>query len=605
MQLLTSSKKYSKNGKSLTGFSLIEIIVAIAIISILFSAVYGLFTSVINGIAYYRERTTISALADQYLFIARNLPYLQLGTVSGNPSGNLPDLPNAIEIPFDNSNYQIYYVVNYIDDPADGTILQGTDPAPNDYKQIKLYIKNVTTGSTNSFLTNIVPKSLEDLSSGGALFLKVFDAVGQPIPAATIHITNTLLNPNIDLTRITDSDGNWIEVGLPDSINSYHIEATYSGFSSDQTYPITEQNPNPTKPDATISNGQVTQISFSIDKLSNLTISTQGPTCQPISGIDIQVQGTKLIGTPNVLKFDNNYTSNSIGQVPILDVEWDNYTPFLTGTSYMVYGTSPIQPAVILPDTSQNFGLILGPKTNDSLLVLVKDSAINSPIEGASVELQNVSPAVDTTKITGGSVWSQQDWSGGPGQEDFIDTARYFEDDGNINSNGATSGLELVENGSFYVASGSLTSSTFDTGTDLTSYTTLTWQPTSQDPATSVKFQVATNNDNLTWEYLGPDGASGTFYTIPGTTISSVNSNNRYIRYKVFLSTEDPSKTPVLTSVNFNYISGCFTPGQVIFTGLEASDIYEVIISALGYQTKTISDLHIDGYEFLEVSLEP
>ena len=125
-----------------------------AIIGILFSSVFGLFTAVINGIAYYRERTTISALADQYLEIAHNLPYSETGTVNGNPPGNLPDLPNALNILFDNKNYQIYYVVNYIDDPADGTILQGTDPAPNDYKQVKLYVKNTTAGSINSFLTN-------------------------------------------------------------------------------------------------------------------------------------------------------------------------------------------------------------------------------------------------------------------------------------------------------------------------------------------------------------------------------------------------------------------------------------------------------------------
>jgi len=578
--------------------------VAIAIIGILFSSVFGLFTAIINGIAYYRERTTISALADQYLEIAHNLPYSEIGTANGNPPGNLPDLPNALNISFDNKNYQIYYVVNYIDDPADGTILQGTDPAPNDYKQVKLYVKNTASSSINSFLTNIVPKNLESMGSGGALSLKVFNAVGEPVPGAVIHITNTLLEPDIDLTRTADSNGNWIEVGLPDSANSYHIEATKNGFSADQTHPITLQNPNPVKPDATISDGQVTQISFSIDQLSNLTFKTQGPTCSPISGVDVRVQGAKLIGTPDVLKFDNNYISNPSGQILIPNIEWDNYTPALTGINYMIYGTSPIQPVAILPGTTQNFTMILGPKTDNSLLVLVKDSAINSPIEGASVELQNDSPAVSITKITGGSVWSQQDWSGGSGQQDFIDEARYFEDDGNINFNSATSGLELVKNGSYYVSSGFLTSSTFDTGTELTSYTTLTWQPTSQDPATSVKFQVATNNDNLTWNYSGPDGTSSTFYTIPGTNISSVNNNHRYIRYKVFLSTEDPLKTPVLTSANFNYISGCFTPGQAIFPGLSVSDTYRVIISMPGYQTKTINDIHINGHGFLEVSLE-
>ena len=60
--------------------------------------------------------------------------------------------------------------------------------------------------------------------------------------------------------------GNWIEVGLPPSVNGYHIVVTKPGYSTDQTYPITPQNPNPTKPDATIMSGQVTQVSIVTDR---------------------------------------------------------------------------------------------------------------------------------------------------------------------------------------------------------------------------------------------------------------------------------------------------------------------------------------------------
>ena len=79
---------------------------------------------------------------------------------------------------------------------------------------------------------------------------------------------------------------------------------TESDCLSDQTYPKTGQNPNPTKPDATISNGQVTQVSFSIDLLSSLVINALNQVCQPITGTGIALKGTKLIGTPNVLKFE-------------------------------------------------------------------------------------------------------------------------------------------------------------------------------------------------------------------------------------------------------------------------------------------------------------
>jgi prepilin-type N-terminal cleavage/methylation domain-containing protein len=599
--ILNLKFKISNSGR---GVTLIEVVVAVGILAILAFGVSQFFVSMMNGIVYYRERVSISSLSDQYLEIARNLPYSQLGTVNGNPPGSLPDLPNAYDVSFGGKNYQIYYVVNYIDDPADGTAILGNDPAANDYKQIKLYIKNTSSGSVNSFLTNIVPKGLEGLASGGALSIEVFDSVGQPVSGVSLHITNTNTSPALDLTRTVDSEGKWVEVGLPDSANSYHIVAMKDNYSIDSTYPVSEQNQNPTKPDATISTGQVTQVSFSIDKLSDLVFKTVNQSCSAMPGVGLEIVGSKIIGTPNVLKFDKTYITDSGGNIQLSNIEWDSYSAFSNGSSYMVYGSSPAQPAFVLPDTSQNYNLILGPKTNNSLLVLVRDSSTSNPIEGVTVDLQTISPASDNNKLTGGSVLSQQDWSGGSGQTDFGDDNKYYQDDGNISSSGVPSGLRLLENGGYYVESGSLTSSTFDTGTSVTSYTNLSWQPTSQDPSTSIKFQIATNNDNETWDFVGPDGTQSTYYTTSGSEINSTNNNRRYLRYKVFLSTDDDSKTPVLTSMVINYISGCSTPGQVIFTGLqEGENNYKLIVSAPGYQTQDTGLLDISGYSVLNVSL--
>ena len=1082
------------------GVTLIEVMVCVAIFAILSVSVYGLFTSIIKGITYYREKTTVSFLADQYLETMRNMAYSQIGTVEGNPHGTLADLPNPIDLSVGGTDYQVYYAISYVDDSSDGTILAGTDPAPNDYKQVKLYIKNVRTGAISDFLTNVSPKGLEGMANGGALYLQVFNAVGQPVPGATIHITNTSITPNIDLTRIADANGDWIEVGLPDSANSYHVEVTKDGYSSDQTYPISGQNQNPTKPDATISNGQVTQISFSIDQLSTLVFHTLSQTCAPMSEIGLEVRGSKIIGTAtpnNILKFDNSYTSNSFGQIALNNIEWDNYTPGLIGNNYMIYGSSPIQQVNLLPGANQNFNLLLGPATANSFLAIVKDSSTGNPIEGAEVDLQAsvppasytitaaadangtispsgstltgsgssktfnltpnsgyvvkdvsvdglsvgavasytftnihsnhaisasftpsaawltgwnyrkkitisdtnvgsdlnsfpvlvkiaadsnmssalatgydirfadstgnnllpyereswsggngsavtanfwvqvpavthsastiiyiyygnssatdgqnssdvwdsnflgvwhmgdnaanktvvdstginngtakantstktvagkvdgaltfngssdyvdtndnvgnftlasnftiaawVNPALDSTNdviygntwngygymlginssnkakfilsrsssryneidssvltsgwhyivgtwdganpkilvdgidnsqtsttqgsltsittnndtnigldttsdghyfkgpidedrvsnsvrsadwinfeyhnivdsgndltfggqeakintfvitassgasgsitpsgavsvnsganktfiiipnygyhisdievdgnpvsisdtyafnnvtathtisvsfdptiisggyvgtgFTSGSIWSQNSWAGGQGQSDFVDSAKYYQDDGDIDANSIPSGLRLEKIGNVYVYNGSLTSSSFDTGTNLTAYTTLTWQPTSQDPSTSIKFQIAANNDDSTWNYLGPDGTNFTYYTVPGTTISGPNNNNRYVRYKVFLSTTDASKTPVLTSVNINYVSGCFTPGQVMFAGLQANAGYQATVTMSGYQTQVIGPINVSGYNTMQFLL--
>jgi hypothetical protein len=428
--------------------------------------------------------------------------------------------------------------------------------------------------------------------------------VGQPVPNATVNITNTTIIPNINLTRTTDANGNWVEVGLPDNNNSYHVVVTKSGYSTDSTYPITSGNKSPTKPDATILNGQVTQVSFSIDLLSNLTFTTSDQLCAVLPNIGVEVQGAKLIGTPSIFKFDNTYTTDSGGLITLSNIEWDNYTPAITSPSYMIYGSSPIQQISLLPNTSQKFSLILGPKTTNSFLAIIKDSTNSNPIEGASVTLHIPSPASDVTKYTGGSVLSQQDWTGGSGQTTWSDQTKYFQDDGGISTTGTPSGVRLKSvGGGLYVSAGSLISSTFNTGATTTGYTTLTWQPTSQDPAATLKFQIAANNDNATWNYIGPDGTSGSYYTTSGNSISATSSGNQYLRYKAFLSTTNTTKTPVMTNATVNYVSGCFTPGQVIFPGIASANNYSVTVSMSGYQTKTVSGITVSGYSPLTILL--
>jgi len=592
-----------------TGFTLIEIIVTVAILAILCSATYGFFTSIYKGIVYYRERVTVSALAGQYLEIARNLPYSQVGTQNGNPNGPLADSPSPLNITFNGINYRIYYTVNALHDPAD------TNIGVQDYKQVKLYIKNIFTEATNSFVTTIAPISLASMGSGGVLSLQVINKAWQPVPGAAINITNTNITPNINLTRTSDANGKWVEIGLPPDSN-YHIVATKNGYSVDQTYSIT-QYPGASNPDATVISGQVTQNTFVIDQLSNLVFYTLNQTCQPISDIGANVQGAKLI-SPGVSKFNKNYTSDGSGSIyPSSAVscssscgaascclEWDNYIPALTGSLYMVYGTSPVQSVDLSPNSSQNSNLILGPKTANSLLVVVKD-VFGNPVEGAKVELSNAGLNYNTTEYTGGSVWNQYDWSGGPGQTNWFWPNQYYQDDGNISNDAIPLALRLSPGSAPYNMSGSLISSAFDTGTDQTFYTTLNWQATAEDQVTSIKFQIATNNDNETWNFTGPDGTAGSYYEVPGITINSANNNMRYIRYKAFLATNNPQKTPMLSNVSVNYVSGCPTPGQAMFPGLTADENYTITVSnsANGYQTQTFNDADISGYFILQVIL--
>lgn len=605
VRLRKSEQSFMGGLSALLGFTLIEAIVGIAIFTLLASGIMGAILALQQSVKVARERTELSSLVSADLELVRNLPYTQVGTINGNPSGSLPDATNKRTVAIEGRTYYIYYEVTYFDDPADGTVLAGTDPAPADYKQVKMFIQSSFTPTTTTILTNVVPKGLEGTQNAGALLLKVFNAQGQPVPNASLHITNTSVTPNIVLDRQTDSAGNWVEVGLPPSVNGYRITATKTGYSSDTTYPITAQNPNPTKPDATVAVGQVTQVSFSIDLLANLTIKTLDQKCQPVNGVNVNVAGAKLIGTsPNVYKYSQNLTSAS-GQIALNNIEWDTYTPtLLTGQNLMVIGTSPIQRIDVLPGTSQVFTMLVGTQTTNSLLVIVKDAITGAALEDAQVHLQKGgSTPQDYYSLTGGSVWTQSSWVGGSGQSTFTDVTKYFTDDGNVDINSAPTGVRLDKTSGAYASAGTLESSTFDTGTDQTNYTTFTWLPTSQDPATTLKFQVAANNDNATWNYVGPDGTAGTYFTASGTSLSASADANRYIRYKAYLSTTANNKTPVLTSLTLNYVAGCFSPGQSVFQSLTAGNNYTLDVSLSGYQAQTMNSLNISGNQILQILL--
>lgn len=123
-----------------------------------------------------------------------------------------------------------------------------------------------------------------------------------------------------------------------------------------------------------------------------------------------------------------------------------------------------------------------------------------------------------------------------------------------------------------YVASGNLVSGVFDANPHAggaVNWTSLSWNATA--PAgTSVKFQVAaSNNPNGPFNFVGPDGMDGTFFTTPGASLSQFNGQ-RYLKYQAFLATTNSAVTPSLqdvtlcfsntvpTTVNVNSASGTF-----------------------------------------------
>jgi hypothetical protein len=100
-----------------------------------------------------------------------------------------------------------------------------------------------------------------------------------------------------------------------------------------------------------------------------------------------------------------------------------------------------------------------------------------------------------------------------------------------------------------YQTSGAFESSTLDAGATV-GFNYLNFTLT-EPASTNVQFQIATNTDNATWNYVGPDGTASTFYTVAGA-VPLAKVSGRYLRYKATL-TGPGTSTPVVSDVSVNY----------------------------------------------------
>lgn len=589
-----------------TGFTLIESLVGVAVFVIVAISIYQAYVKIFDAVRVSRLKITAAALANEQFEIARNLPYRDVGIVSGLPAGRIPRLESRTR---DGTEFTVETTIRNIDDPFDGTI--GGNPndlSPADYKLVELGIScaRCRNFQTLYFTTHVAPKNLETASTNGALFVRVFDANGQPVPGANIHIENNQANPAIRIDDTTNNAGILQVVDAPPGTEAYEITVSKLGYSQERTYPTgAPGNPNPAKPHATVAIQQLTQLSFAIDRISTLDVTSVTATCAPVGNIDFSLLGAKLIGiNPDVVKYRADHETTSAGQRTISNLEWDTYALTFTDTVYDRIGTIPLVPVVLNPNTTQDLKLIVAPKDPLSLLVTVKDASTQLPLSGAAVRFEK--PGYLTTLTTGRGFLRQTDWSGGSGQASFVDPTKYFTSDGNIDIANPVGELRLLKVLDAYQPSGELISSTFDTGS-ASNFHQIMWQPQDQPPAAgsdSVKFQIAANNDQATWNFLGPDGTAGTFYTLTDSALNPIHTGSRYFRYKVFMQTASSTVTSYLADAAVTFTSSCVPPGQVTFAALTTGD-YTLTVSKSGYQTFTDTVPVSSSWQQREVILSP
>ncbi|MEI6627283.1 MAG: prepilin-type N-terminal cleavage/methylation domain-containing protein [bacterium] len=587
-------KKYlTRPIKSRAGFTLIEVIFSIAIFSIVAMAIYQGYAKLVEGSNLLRIKAAAIDLANEQFEIAHNLPYSSVGLINGVPSGTLSRFQTLTR---NNLSFLITTTIRNIDDAFDGQVGSSTrnDTSPADYKLMEVEVtctscKNFQPLIYSSF---IAPKNLEQASTNGSLFINVFDATGISIADANVHIENNASTPKISIDEVTNSSGQVQIVDTPPSAQNYEITVSKSGYSTEKTYKNgATENPYPSKPHSTVSIQQLTKISFSIDKTSQLQLTTLNSSCNPIGSVPLKITGTKIIGTnPTVYKFNQPYTTDASGSLNLSNMEWDSYNFNFSSSTYDLIGTNPLWPVFISPSSTVSVFAILASKNPNRLIVTVKDNVTGLAITDARVTLTDGNLNYIGQKISGRGYLSQTDWSGGDGQVSYANPAKFYSFSSGINY--ATAGqISLVKSFGYYLNNGNLESSTFDTQI-LPQYNQILWVPNINTASTTIKAQMAfadTDTATTTWSFIGPDDTAASYFTIDNQNIpSSSSSGKRYFRYKIFLTTTDTKYTPTLNDLYITYTYSCAPSGQVSFGGLTLGS-YNILIEKDGYQSSTKS----------------
>ena len=390
--------------KTAQGFSLIESLVGAAVLTIFFSAIAVMTYSTVRLVGESRVKAIAATLAQEKIEIIRNMPYTDVGTVGGVPSGVIEPTENKI---VNNFNYVVDTSIVFVDDPFDG--VSPIDTVATDYKRVRVSVTWSGTFASRQPLmvwTDVSPKGLETDVGGGSLLIQVIDSVGAVVSNADVTIDAPTLLPPVYIQTTSDNDGLVMIPGALECVECYKITVTKSGYTTDRTYGTTEVD-NPSKNHLSVIEGDLTSSSFAIDIPSTVTyrvVRGPGSGYSPFQGVQMRVHGNKEIGRTSsddpVYKYDAAIVSGSGGQVVVSDMEWDVYTVEIPGGSSVDFaGSWPFTPFSLLPNSSTTFYTVVEPAATDTLLVRVLDNLL-APVGNATVTLRNDLESFIATKST-------------------------------------------------------------------------------------------------------------------------------------------------------------------------------------------------------------
>ena len=578
--------------KAERGFVLIDAIVGIALMALAVFSIFGAFKLSVEVIGNSKARVGALALAQERIEEIRSMAYDDIGTVGGIPSG---DIPQTETVSLNNISYTRKTLVQYVDDPKDGSGDNDENGITADYKRAKVTVSWNTTGQGRSvfLVTNIVPKGIETVSGGGTLIVNVFDALGAPVSGANVHIENNSLSPAVSVDISTNTEGKVIFPGSP-SGNDYEITVTKSGYSTAQTYGQGNGNANPNPPHAAVLEGETTSLSFAIDRTATKTIRTFSPVGESfwqddfdgLAGVQDYASTTAQGGSLVLEEFSGGYASSGYALsayvspqylVSWKSASWSGTAPASTTARYFVYYKNASSSPEIVPDEDlpgNSSGFTSSPVDLSSLSASQYDSlALRVSF---STEDASTTPSTDYWRIT---------YDAGP--TPLPDIPFVMRGEKTIGEDDAGEPIYKYSSSLQTGSDGTVTVSGLEWDTyAITIYTTLIGSDISEicpfQPRSIAPAETATTD----------------IYLVPRAD------------HSLLVSVTDTGKNPLagasvrLYRTGYDKTQTTSACGQTFFTPLASETDYSLDVSLVGYAPVTINNVAVSGTSTISVVLD-
>ncbi len=389
------------------GFTLVDVIVGIALTLVLFLSLFGILRASLMLSALTKAQTAAVELANVQMEHLHGLSYDALGTIGGIPAGTVPENATTTK---NGITYATHTFISFVDDPADGTGANDTNHITTDYKRALVSVSYTVGGQTKSVTleSNFAPPGIETSNGGGTLAIEVVDATGSPVPDATVNIQNYTTNPTVDVTTFTDIYGQLLLGGAATS-SSYQVQVSKVGYSSAQTYAQDATNANPAPGSLAVAKDQTTTQTFAIDRLATLNLSTYAAiatstfsdTFADTSKLAVMSSTTVASSTLTLLSGETSGSARSITSSPAHLAHWGEAAatiavPSGTAVALHVYdGSGTLLPDTILPGNAAGFS------TFPVSLYAVSTSTYPSLALGADFSgTTDYAPSIDTWSLS-------------------------------------------------------------------------------------------------------------------------------------------------------------------------------------------------------------